>query len=138
MRIREMRTEEAIVLEVAGKLIAGGAERILRQAVERSLSERPASLLFDLARVSVMDAAGVGELASSYIKAKEVGCEIALIAPRSRIVTLLTLCGLGDFFPVFSSTAEALETARERSARRFPMYMAPESMSPAFPAPACS
>ena len=133
-----MRTEEAIVLEVGGKLIAGGAERILRQAVERSLSEGPTSLFFDLARVTVMDAAGVGELASSYVKAREVGCEIALIAPRSRIVTHLTLCGLGDFFPVFPSTVDALETARERSALRFPMYFAPGSMSPASPAPACS
>ena len=116
MRVSEIRTEEATVLEVAGKLVAGGAERILRQAVDRALSEGPASLFFDFDRVSVMDVTGVGGLVSSYVKARDVGCEIALIAPRQEIVTLLTLCGLGDYFPVFRSTVDALETTQEWSA----------------------
>jgi anti-anti-sigma factor len=109
------KIRNATVLEVAGRLTTGGAESVLRQAVDRALAEAPTSLFLDFARVSVMDTAGVGELAASYVKAKDVGCEMALIAPRSRIETLLTLCGLGDFFPVFDSKVDALESTRKWS-----------------------
>ena len=106
------------MLEIAGKLVVGGTERVLRRAVDRALLGRPIHLFLNFARVSIMDATGVGELAASYVKARDVGCEMALIAPRKEIVTLLTLCGLGDFFPVFRSTVDALETTREWSTIR--------------------
>ena len=136
MRVAERKTEQGTVLQVPGDLVAGRAECTLREAVERSLSERPRSLFFDLARVNVMDAAGVGALVSSYVQARDLGCEIALIAPCTQIVSLLALCGLSGYFPVFRSTEDALET-REASTLRFPMRSPPESISLAFRTPSC-
>jgi anti-sigma B factor antagonist len=73
---------------------------ILSEAVAAVLPVfRPASLVVDLAGVTVLDSAGIGTLVSCWKLAKEAGCVLSVRDPRPLAYAQLRLTGL---LPVFA------------------------------------
>ena len=65
----------------------------------------------DLAGLEFIDCSGIRVLARGRQLARHAGGELRLVAPRARVLRLLTLIGLTDVIPVHASVAEAVAMA---------------------------
>jgi anti-anti-sigma factor len=80
------------VLHCSGRIDVGEALTRLREAVICELSAR--TILLDLARVTAIDAAGLGLLMFLHTRAAGRGCELKLCAPSPPVAGVLALTHL--------------------------------------------
>lgn len=92
------------VVEVAGEFDLVSLPKM------RGVGDGAAYLIFDLSRVSFMDAAGLGVIARSLRAADEFGGAVRLVGPSPQIRKLLTLTGLDRELTIYDSLADALAT----------------------------
>lgn len=116
MCIKQRDTDGVLILDLEGKAVAGMAQLRLRRVIDAAIARGRSRILCNLERVTVMDAAGVGELAGGYVKAQAAGGELKLLDPPLVVMSLLILCGLGDKFSIVRSGRE-LASAFARSER---------------------
>jgi len=81
------------VLEVGGTLRAP-IDGKLRRDVETLLGRGERQILVNLARLSDIDAAGIGELMAAYHETKAVGGDLRIARPTRRIQQLLDVAGV--------------------------------------------
>jgi len=89
-----------IVLDVDGRLIAGGPEFAFSTAVRRVIDDRPAALVVNLASVSMVDAAGVGAIIAAAVTARDRGVSFAIADPGTRVRTMLSITGVSRLVDV--------------------------------------
>jgi anti-anti-sigma factor len=84
------------VLRLSGRLTAGESQMHLRAAVDPLIDRALARVTIDLAQVSYLDSAGLGELLRARARAGEVGTALAVRSPSARVATLLRLTGVEE------------------------------------------
>jgi anti-anti-sigma factor len=84
------------VLSIDGPLWTPVA-RDLRHDVKALLRRGERQIVLDLARVSRIDAAGIGELVRAYNMARAVDGTLRVANPSAWVRELIELVGLGDF-----------------------------------------
>jgi anti-sigma B factor antagonist len=67
-------------------------------------------VVFELRRVTFLDACGIGMMVESQRRAREAGGCVRLVAPSRRVRKLLMLTGTDRVFLVFDSLGEAVST----------------------------
>ena len=92
------------VVEVAGEFDLVSLPKL------RGIGDGAAYLIFDLSRVTFMDAAGLGVIARSLRAAREFGGAVRLVGPSGQIRKLLTLTGLDRELTMHDSLVDALAT----------------------------
>ncbi len=100
------------VLRLSGRITAGDPQMHLRAAVDPLLEQGFERVVLDLARVSYLDSAGLGELLRARARAGEVGIALTVSSPSARVATLLRLTGVED---ILSPGAPAGGRAGQRS-----------------------
>jgi len=93
----ELRLESGAaqaVLHVSGRLTAGESQMRLREAVDPLLDRGFERVVLDLARVSYLDSAGLGELLRARARAAEHGTALVVRDPSAQVATLLHLTGV--------------------------------------------
>jgi anti-anti-sigma factor len=80
------------VLHCSGRIDVGEALTRMRETVICELSAR--TILLDLARVTAIDAAGLGLLMFLHTRAASRGCELKLCAPSPQVAGVLALTRL--------------------------------------------
>jgi anti-anti-sigma factor len=93
MTIREHSRPAVSVVRVEGSLVAP-VKREVGQPVEALLADGRRSIVVDLAGVTAVDAAGVGELVQAYTLAAAGNAELWIENATGRVRTLLELAGL--------------------------------------------
>jgi anti-sigma B factor antagonist len=88
------------------RLDKGGV--VLRDKVRSLLHQGRRHILIDLAHVPYMDSAGLGELVSSYVTAKNAGGSLRLVNVTKRLKDLLTITKLVTVFETYDTEAAAL------------------------------
>lgn len=96
------------VVDVSGKITIGDGDIKLREAVNALLDEGRKSILLNMAGVSYMDSAGIGELVACYKRATEKGAKLKLLNPTGKVQDLLVLTKLQEIFEIFRDEREAL------------------------------
>jgi anti-sigma B factor antagonist len=93
MRVVEEEVGKGVSILLFGPLRApvGGAAR---QEVEEALGRGARSVVLDLAHVSDIDAAGLGELVGLYTSVLAEGRLLRVVNPNSRVGLLLDVAGL--------------------------------------------
>lgn len=76
MEIAERTEDDAVVLTPSGKILAGDGGQRLRDRVEALLEAGRRQIVFDLAAVSYVDSAGLGQL---------VRCQVAVSRREGRL-----------------------------------------------------
>jgi anti-sigma B factor antagonist len=110
MKVNTRHEGEVTLLDLNGKITIGEGDVILREAVDRVLKEGRRQILLNLARVSYMDSAGIGELVACYKRSREKGGELKLLNPSGKVYDLLQLTKLEEIFETFRDEAEALRS----------------------------
>ena len=74
-------------------------------------ADHSASLIVDLTGVPYIDSAGIGSLVNGYVSHQNAGKTLSLAGVTDRVRTSLRIANVEQFFPIFSSVAEAEQGA---------------------------
>lgn len=107
LEIRIERRGKIAVLHCSGRIDIGEALTGLREAVICELGARV--IVVDLARVTAVDAAGLGLLMFLHTRVAARGCKLKLCAPSPHVAGVLELTRLDSVLTTYS--AEQLDHA---------------------------
>jgi anti-sigma B factor antagonist len=109
MQIEERVVGDVVVLAVTGEIrLDKGGEVVVRDNVRSLLHKGRRHLLIDLAQVPYVDSAGLGELVSSYVTAKNAGGALKLVHVTKRLKDVLTITKLVTVFETDDTETSAL------------------------------
>ena len=109
-----MELEQRIVGGVAIVTVTGditlnkGGNALLKDKVQSLIHQGQRHLLLDLAGVSYVDSAGLGEIVQSYATTKNRGGALKLLNVTKRLRDLLVVTKLLTVFDTFDDEASAL------------------------------
>lgn len=98
------------IVDLHGALVAGVGDEIVRDAVNRLLAADHRYILLNLAEVTRLDSAGVGELVASWKLANRFGAQLKLLRPGDRVRSTLHLAQVLPLVEVFEEEAQAVQS----------------------------
>ncbi|HZM96620.1 MAG TPA: STAS domain-containing protein [Vicinamibacterales bacterium] len=110
MKIEERSLGSVVVLDLAGRLVAGEGVGQLKDKINSLILQGTRQILLNLAGVSYIDSNGLGELVASHTTMVRNGGQIKLVNLTTRVQDLLAICRLSTVFESYDSEAEALGT----------------------------
>ncbi len=110
MKVNVRSEGEVSVVDLSGKITIGEGDVVLRETVETLLKEGRSKIVLNLARISYMDSAGIGELVACYKRSREKGGQLKLLNPSGKVYDLLQLTKLEEIFETFKDEGEAIQS----------------------------
>ena len=107
LSIEVRRVDQAVVLELCGRLSV--REQQLRQLGWELMGRGERYFVINLANVSYLDNAGLGQLCWIYTVSRNRGGDMKLLRPTSRIKRLLNITKLDSVFESCESETEAIQ-----------------------------
>lgn len=95
------------VIDASGRITLGDATGQLRDTVHKE-AEQNTKILLNLADVSYIDSAGLGEMLGSFTSVKNRGGDLKLLNVQKRIKDLLQITRLYTIFETFEDEAAAI------------------------------
>jgi anti-sigma B factor antagonist len=114
MTVSERTTEGVTILDVKDTLTFGEGANRLRDKVRSLLQQGQKSLLVNLADVSYVDSAGLGELVTAFTTVTRQGGTLKLVGVTKRLTDLLVITKLITVFESFDSEAAAIASFSAR------------------------
>ena len=112
MEITKRHVSDMTILDLKGKLTAGGGAELLRETVASNVFQGDRKVILNLSGVPYMDSSGLGELVRcSLIVQREKGT-IKLINLTSKITDLLAITKLLTIFDTFDSEEACIKAMR--------------------------
>ncbi len=108
MKVNTRDVGKVTILDVNGRITIGKGDLILREAIDNCVKAGKKRILLNLAGVTYMDSAGIGELVSSFKKVTGTDGIMKLVNPAGRVQDLLALTKLDEYFETYLSEPEAL------------------------------
>jgi anti-sigma B factor antagonist len=96
-------------LDCRGEITLGPATAAIRNAIREAVQDGTPRVILNLAKVSYIDSAGIGELISGYIHVKNQGGDLSLLNLTKKINTLLVIAKLTTVFEIYEDEKSALE-----------------------------
>ena len=81
----------------------------LHEALVDICGEKPARLILNMADVRYIDSSGVGSLVEIYRRLKREKGAFVLVAPGSRVMSVLEITRLDKFFAIVNTQEEAMQ-----------------------------
>lgn len=107
----KMRTREAkdiTIIDLTGRLTMGESCKALRDEVHDELGQENKKILLNLADITYIDSAGLGELTSAFMSVKNRGGELKLVNLTKRVHDLMQITKLYTVFDVHDDEKTAL------------------------------
>lgn len=107
----KMRTREVngiIIVDLAGQLTLGEAAAALRDEVRDQAGHGFRNILLNLADVTYIDSAGLGELTAAYTSVKNRGGQLKLLNLTKRVHDLMQITKLYTVFDVYDEEKKAI------------------------------
>ena len=103
MKIGERTIGDVRILDFSGKIALGEGTMAVRNAVRGLLQNGTKNIVMNLADVSSVDSAGVGELMSAYTTVLNAGGKLMLLNLTKRIQEVLAITKLLTVFEVLDN-----------------------------------
>lgn len=111
MQIAERSAGNVIVLDLSGQItLTKGDDQLLKDKINSLVHQGHKHILVNLAGVTAMDSAGLGELVGSYTTVTKAGGSLKLVNLTKRLHDLLSITKLLTVFDTFDSEPEALRS----------------------------
>ncbi len=108
MTVSDRNVGSVTILDVSGHVTLNDGADQIRDKVKAVLQEGKRHLLINLAQVSYMDSAGLGELIQAYSTASKQGGALKLVSPTKRLKDLLVITKLSTVFDSFDDETAAI------------------------------
>ena len=110
MKIEERTIGPVVVLDMAGRLVAGESQGHLKDKINSLLAAGKKKLLLNLESVPYIDSAGLGEVVRTYTTVSRQGGSLKLLNLTKRIEDLLSITKLLTVFDTYDNEAEAIKS----------------------------
>jgi anti-sigma B factor antagonist len=107
----KMRTREVngvVIIDLSGQITLGEACAAVRDEVRDQTGNGFRKILLNLADVSYIDSAGLGELTAAYTSVKSRGGELKLLSLTKRVHDLMQITKLYTVFDVHDDEKKAI------------------------------
>lgn len=111
--INERRAGDVTVLDLKGRVRAGGTTVALHKSIRALIQEEKTLILLNLAGVTYMDSCGLGELIASHVTLQRKGGSLKLLQLTESLRELMNVTKLLDVFDVYDIESEALVSFAE-------------------------
>jgi anti-anti-sigma factor len=106
------QADGAIVIDVRGVLDAATVNALRAALLGALASDRPHTMVVDLAYVTFMDSLGIGALVAGRTAAREIGARFALRNPSEFVHRQLRVTGLAELFGLPAADTLSESTTR--------------------------
>ena len=108
MRVDVRQAEEAIIVDLKGRLVSGTGDQLLRDVMNELLAASWTKIILNLSEVSKIDSAGIGELVASIKLAERFSSQVKLLHVRGQIRDILELSQILPLLEVYDSEERAV------------------------------
>jgi anti-sigma B factor antagonist len=98
------------IVDLGGRITLGEGSGTIRSTIKNLLAEGRKNILLNLAEVTYLDSAGLGELVGSYASVGNAGGQIKLLNTQGKVKDLLAVTKLYTVFVTFDNETEALRS----------------------------
>jgi anti-sigma B factor antagonist len=110
MEIAQRSAGNVMIVDVTGQIKLGQGDVLLRDKIQSLVHQGQKQIVLNLAGVSYIDSAGLGELAHAHATLARQGGNLKLIGLTKRLHDLLSITRLLTVFDNYDSEAEAIES----------------------------
>ena len=109
MQLQEREEGDVTVVTLVGEItLARDGDVALRDKIVGLLNQGRRKLVLNLAGVTYVDSAGLGQLVQVQTKASGAGAKMKVASPGARVLTLLRVAKLLPLFDIHDSEAAAI------------------------------
>jgi len=106
---------DVTVVDLSGRITLGDGSGTVRETVKGLIGKGQKQILLNLADVSYIDSAGLGELVGCYATMTNQGGQIKLLNAQSKVRDLLQVTKLYTVFENFTDEAAAQRSFERRT-----------------------
>lgn len=110
MKVREIKREDVVILELSGRLTEGADTQALSDQINEMIDGGLNKLVFDLSKVHWIDSSGLGLLIRGYTRMQKNGGELKLAKVTRSVNSLLQMTKLTTVFGIYESIEEAVSS----------------------------
>ena len=104
------------IVDLSGRITLGEGSGTVRNTIKDLIEKGKKDILLNLAEVSYIDSAGLGELIGSYASVTNLGGRIKLLNLQKRVQDLLQVTKLHTIFETYTEEAAAVNSFTPKSA----------------------
>jgi anti-sigma B factor antagonist len=108
MKLSTRKNANVVIIDIDGKIVLGEGDVEIKNTVDNLLGRGSRDVLLNLAKVSYLDSAGLGEIIRCFTTLRKHGGNFKLLSPNQRVIDLLTITKLLDVFDTFDDEATAV------------------------------
>jgi anti-sigma B factor antagonist len=108
LKIHQREIDGVIILDLNGRITFGEASVATRDAVRKQISRGSKRILLNLAEITYIDSAGLGELTSAHTTVRNSEGDLKLLNLTKRVHDLLQITKLCTVFDVYDDEIKAL------------------------------
>jgi len=110
VQIDERNVGSVTVLDVTGQITSSEGGTLLKDKIHSLVHQGRKAIAVNLAKVTYIDSAGLGQLVASYTTVTQAGGQLKLVSLTKRIHDLLTITKLTTIFESFDSEQDAVKS----------------------------
>lgn len=111
--INERRAGDVTVLDLKGRVRAGGTTVALHNSIRTLIREEKTLILLNLSGVTYIDSCGLGEIIASHVTLQRIGGALKLLQLTESLRELMIATKLLDVFDVYDIESTALVSFAE-------------------------
>jgi anti-sigma B factor antagonist len=108
LKVKVRQAGDVAVIDLSGKVTLGEGSGTLRDTVADVAGKGNKNILLNMADVSYIDSAGLGELVGSYTSVTNKGGQLKLVNLQTKLKDLMQITKLHTVFQVFEAEDEAI------------------------------
>jgi anti-sigma B factor antagonist len=109
MQIAERTAGNVVVLDLSGQITITKGDQLLKDKINSLVHQGNKKILVNLAGVTHVDSAGLGELVAAFTTVTKAGGGMKLVNLTTKLRDLLAITKLLTVFDTFESEQEALK-----------------------------
>ncbi len=108
--IERRAADGVVLLDIKGRLVAGGASNVLREAIAQETRDGHVRVVLNLQGVESIDSTGLGTLVICFTALRKAGGALKLLHLNRRNIELLVLTKLSTVFEVYQEEQDAVNS----------------------------
>jgi anti-sigma B factor antagonist len=101
---------DVAVVDLDGRITLGESTGLLRDNLRQLLAQGSKKIILNLAKVSYVDSAGLGELVGLYTTAKNQGGGVKLLNLQKKLSDLMQITKLHTIFETYDNEQKAINS----------------------------
>jgi anti-sigma B factor antagonist len=110
LTVNTRQVGDVAVVDLDGKITLGESTGHLRESIRQLLEQGTKKIVLNVAKVSYVDSAGLGELVGIYTTAKNQAATVKLINLQKKMTDLLQITRLHTIFEIYENEQAALDS----------------------------